>query len=94
MNRTGKTFGTWLKNQTWIFSIEKSTKVENKGIQRLLSEIPEISPNLGKEMDIHMWEAFRTPKILREQKKRKNINSSMREITYKGNPTRIAKISQ
>jgi hypothetical protein len=41
-----------------IHEVEKGTEIQIKGIE--FSEIiAENSPNLGKDMDIQVWEAFR-----------------------------------
>jgi hypothetical protein len=42
--------------------IEEGTEIQTKDIENLLNEIiVEISPNLGKEMDIQVQEAFSIP---------------------------------
>jgi hypothetical protein len=67
----GRSLGTIKKPKLQIMGIEEGEERQTNGIEKLLNNIiPENIPNLEKERDILVQEAYRTPK--HQDQKRSN----------------------
>jgi hypothetical protein len=70
--------------------VTEGSEIQTKGIRKLFNELTvEIFPNLGKDMDIQIQDAYRTPNRL-DQKR----NCTYSKISGPENKERILKSTQ